>query len=40
MVHQILVLISSNSSEYVEEDDVVNPVHSDAGSNPNVSSHS
>jgi hypothetical protein len=37
MAHQILVVISSNSSEYLEED-VGSPIHSDAGSNPSVSS--
>jgi hypothetical protein len=37
MAHQNLVVISSDSLEYVEEDDVVSPVHSDAGSSPNVS---
>jgi hypothetical protein len=31
-------VISSDSSEYVEEDDVVNPAHSDAGSSPSMSS--
>jgi hypothetical protein len=40
MAHQILVVISSDSSEYVEEDDVGSPDHSDARSNPNVSSGS
>jgi hypothetical protein len=30
MAHQILVVISSDSSEYVEEEDVGSPVHSDA----------
>jgi hypothetical protein len=40
MAHQILVVISSNSSEYVEDDDVGSPVHSHAGSNPSVSSGS
>jgi hypothetical protein len=33
-------VISSDSSEYVAEDDVGSPVHSDAGSNPSVSSGS
>jgi hypothetical protein len=37
MAHQILVVISSDSSEYLEED-VGSPIHSDAGSNPNESS--
>ena len=40
MAHQILVVISSDSSEYVEEEDVGSPVHSEAGSNPSVSSSS
>jgi hypothetical protein len=40
MAHQILVVISSNFSKYVEEDDVGSPVHSDAGSNPSISSSS
>jgi hypothetical protein len=38
MAHQILIVISSNSSEYVEEDDVGSPVHSDAGNSPSSSS--
>jgi hypothetical protein len=38
MAHQILVVISSDSLEYVEEDDVVSSVHSDAENSPNVSS--
>jgi hypothetical protein len=37
MAHQILVVISSDSSEYLEED-VGSPIHSDVGSNPNESS--
>jgi hypothetical protein len=37
MAHQIVVVISSDSFEYVEEEDVGSPVHSDAGSNPSVS---
>jgi hypothetical protein len=37
MAHQILVVISSDSSEYLEED-VGSPIQSDAGSNPSVSS--
>jgi hypothetical protein len=40
MAHQVLILISSDSSEYAEEEDVGSPVHSDAGSNPSVSSSS
>jgi hypothetical protein len=40
MAHQILIVISSDSSEYVEEDDVGSHVQSDAGSNPSVSSGS
>jgi hypothetical protein len=40
MAHQILVVISSDSLEYVEEDDVGSPVHNDAGSNPSMSSSS
>jgi hypothetical protein len=36
MALQNLVVISSDSSEYVEEEDVGSPVHSDAGSNPSV----
>jgi hypothetical protein len=31
MAHQMLVEISSDSSEYVEEEDVGSPLHSDAG---------
>jgi hypothetical protein len=38
MAHQILIVISSDSSEYVEEDDVGSPVHSDAGNSPSSSS--
>jgi hypothetical protein len=38
MAHQILVVISSDSSEYVEEEDVGSPVHSDAGNSPSMSS--
>jgi hypothetical protein len=38
MAHQIFIVISSDSSEYVEEDDVVSSVHSDAGNSPSVSS--
>jgi hypothetical protein len=38
MAHQILVVISFDSSEYIEEDDVVSLAHSDAGSSPSVSS--
>jgi hypothetical protein len=38
MAHQILVVISSDSSEYLEEDNVVSSVHSDAGNSPSVSS--
>jgi hypothetical protein len=38
MAHHIFVLISSDSSENVEEDDVVSSVHSDAGNSPSVSS--
>jgi hypothetical protein len=37
MAHQILVVISSDSSEYVEEEAVGSPVHSNVGSNPSVS---
>jgi hypothetical protein len=37
MAHQIVVVISNDSSEYVEEEDVGSPLHSDAGSNPSVS---
>jgi hypothetical protein len=37
MAHQILVVISSDSSKYVEED-VGSPIQSDAGSNPSMSS--
>jgi hypothetical protein len=37
MALQNLVVISSDSSEYVEEEDVGSPVHSDVGSNPSVS---
>jgi hypothetical protein len=37
MAHQIVVVISSDSSEYVGEEDVGSPVQSDAGSNPSVS---
>jgi hypothetical protein len=37
MAHQILVVISSDSSEYVEEDDIVRPAHSNARSSPSVS---
>jgi hypothetical protein len=37
MAHEIVVVISSDSSEYVEEEDVGSPIHSDAGSNPSVS---
>jgi hypothetical protein len=40
MAHQVLVMISSDSSEYLEEDDVGSPVQSDAGSNPSVFSGS
>jgi hypothetical protein len=40
MAHQVLVMISSDSSEYLEEDDVGSPVQSDVGSNPSVSSRS
>jgi hypothetical protein len=36
MAHQVLVMISFDSSEYVEEDDVGSPVQSDAGSNPSI----
>ena len=35
MAHQILVVILSDSLEYVEEDFGI-PVHSDPGSNPSV----
>jgi hypothetical protein len=38
MAHQILIVISSESLEYVEEDDVGSPVHSDAGNSPSSSS--
>jgi hypothetical protein len=38
MALQNLVVISSDSSEYVEEEDVGSPVHSDAGNSPSVSS--
>jgi hypothetical protein len=38
MAHQILVVISSDSLEYVEEEDVGSPVHSDARNSPTVSS--
>jgi hypothetical protein len=38
MAHQILVVISSDSSEYLKEDDVVSSAHSDAGNSPSVSS--
>jgi hypothetical protein len=38
MAHQILVVISSDSSEYVEEEDVGSPVQSDARNSPTVSS--
>jgi hypothetical protein len=38
MAHQILIVISSDSSEYVEEDDVGSPIHSDAGNSPSSSS--
>jgi RNA polymerase subunit RPABC4/transcription elongation factor Spt4 len=38
MAHQILVVISSDSSEYAKEEDVGSPVHSDAGNSPSVSS--
>jgi hypothetical protein len=38
MAHQIFIVISSDSLEYVEEDDVVSSVHSDAGNSPSVSS--
>jgi hypothetical protein len=38
MAHQNLVVISSDSSEYVEEDDVSSPLHSDAASSPIASS--
>jgi hypothetical protein len=37
MAHQILIVISSDSSEYVEEDDVGSPVHSNAGNSPSSS---
>lgn len=40
MAHQIFVVISSNFSEYVEEDDVGSPIHNDAGSNSDMSSNS
>ena len=40
MAHQILIVISSDSSEFVEEEDVGSPIHSDAGSNPSVFSSS
>jgi hypothetical protein len=38
MALQNLVVISSDSSEYVEEEDVGSPIHSDAGNSPSVSS--
>ena len=38
MVHHILVVISSNSLEYVEEDENISLVYSDIGSSPSVSS--
>jgi hypothetical protein len=38
MAHQMLVEISSDSSEYVEEEDVGSPLHSDAGNSPSGSS--
>jgi hypothetical protein len=38
MAHHILVVLSSDSSENVEEDDVVSSVHSDARNSPSVSS--
>jgi hypothetical protein len=38
MALQNLVVISSDSSEYVEEEDVGSHVHSDAGNSPSVSS--
>jgi hypothetical protein len=40
MAHQVLVMISSDSSKYLEEDDVGSPTQSDAGSNPSVFSGS
>jgi hypothetical protein len=40
MAHQVLVMISSDSLEYLEEDDVGSPVQSDTGSNPSMSSGS
>jgi hypothetical protein len=38
MAHHILVVLSSDSSENVEEDDVVSSVHSDVGNSPSMSS--
>jgi hypothetical protein len=38
MAHQMLVEISSDSSEYVEEEYVGSPLHSDAGNSPSGSS--
>jgi hypothetical protein len=38
MALQNLVVISSDSSEYVDEEDVGSPVHSDAANSPSVSS--
>jgi hypothetical protein len=37
MAHQNVVVISSDSSEYLGEEDVGSPVQSDAESNPSVS---
>lgn len=37
MAHQFLVVISSDSSEYVKEENVGSPVYSNVGSNSSVS---